>query len=206
MVRYTGPKNRIARRFGINVFGRLRNPLIHKPHPAGAHGAKRRKKSDFGLQLEEQQKLRAIYGMLPRRQLVNYYKKALKSPENTPQELVRQLESRLDVIVYRLKFGATIFHAQQLVSHGHVLVNGKAVNLRSFRVNPGMTVALKEEVHGNTVIKVSVANQAREVPAYLELDESKFQGKSVVAPEIDQVPFPMQVNIPLICEFLAHTS
>src|ERR1700686_2578654 len=120
MARYTGNKNRIARRYGVNLFGRLRNPLLHKPNPPGQHGARRRKKSDYGVMLEEKQKLKAIYGMLSEKQLINYYKKALKKEGNTALLLATFLESRLDTVVYRLKLAPTIFAAQQLVSHGHI--------------------------------------------------------------------------------------
>src|SRR6202521_4800242 len=133
MARYTGNKNRIARRFGANVFGRSRNPLLHKPNPPGMHGARRRKKSDYGVQLEEKQKLKAIYGMLSEKQLVNYFKKAQKKQENTVHLFIEMLECRLDTVVYRLKFAPTIFAAQQLVAHGHILVNGKKVDIRSFQ-------------------------------------------------------------------------
>src|SRR5882672_1316172 len=109
MVRYTGPKNRIARRFGANIFGRARNPLLHKPNPPGVHGAKRKKKSDFGVQLEEQQKLKALYGMLTRKQLVGAYKYAVGLQKNTTQAFMERLECRLDNIVYRLKLAPTIF-------------------------------------------------------------------------------------------------
>src|ERR1700722_2433561 len=91
MVRYTGKKNRIARRFGLNIFGRTRNPLLHKQNPPGVHGARRRKKSDYGLLLEEKQKLKAVYGMLSERQLVNYYKKALNKRGNTAELLAEML-------------------------------------------------------------------------------------------------------------------
>src|SRR5437868_10401853 len=104
MARYTGKKNRIARRFGINIFGRARNPMLHKPNPPGMHGAKRKKKSDYGLQLEEKQKLKAIYGMLSEKQLVSYYKKALSVAGNTASHFAELLECRLDNVVYRLKF------------------------------------------------------------------------------------------------------
>ena len=112
MVRYTGPKNRIARRFGVNIFGRLRNPLLHKPNPPGVHGAKRKKKSDYGSQLEEQQKLKAVYGMLTGKQLIRYFKEAQKSKISTPQAFIERIECRLDNVVYRLKFSNTIFGAQ----------------------------------------------------------------------------------------------
>src|SRR5215204_5323735 len=125
MVRYTGKKNRIARRFGVNIFGRARNPLLRKQNPPGMHGARRRKKSDYGVALEEKQKLKAIYGMLSEKQLVRYFKQALRLAGNTAQQFAQLLECRLDNIVYRLKIAPTIFGAHQLVSHGHIRVDGK---------------------------------------------------------------------------------
>src|SRR5215831_7348553 len=110
-MRYTRPKNRVSRRFGINLFGRARNPLVHKPNPAGQHGAKRKKKSDFGIQLEEKQKLKAAFGMLTETQLVRYYKEAARHHKNTPELFLQSLECRLDNVVYRLKFTNTIFQA-----------------------------------------------------------------------------------------------
>lgn len=205
MVRYTGPKNRIARRFGVNIFGRARNPLIHKPNPPGVHGAKRKKKSDFGVQLEEQQKLRAAYGMLPRKQLISYFRKAAILKEATPTAFLQFLECRLDSVVYRLKLAPTMFSAQQLVSHAHVLVDGKKVDIRSFQVKPGMVVSIKPKSQNMTIIKHSLESQ-RELPEYLSSDPGKFSGKIEVLPELDQVPLPLPVNIPLICEFLSHTT
>lgn len=206
MVRYTGPKNRVARRFGANIFGRLRNPLLHKPNPPGQHGAKRKKKSDFGVQLEEQQKLKAVYGMLTRAQLVRYYKEASRAKGNTPNLFIERLECRLDNIVYRLKLAPTIFAAQQLVTHGHVLVNGKKVDRRSFFVRPGMTISIKPKSQNMPIIKQSLENVAVAVPEYLTADPAKFSGQLLVSPAIDQVPFPIPLNIPLICEFVAHSN
>jgi small subunit ribosomal protein S4 len=206
MVRYTGPKNRIARRFGANIFGKARNPLLHKPNPAGVHGAKKKKKSDFGMQLEEKQKLKAVYGMIPQAQLVRYYKAAMSAKGNTPSLFIERLECRLDNIVYRLKLAPTIFAAQQLVSHGHVLVNGKKVDRRSFFVRPGMTVSIKPKSQQVPIVKQSLDNVHVGVPEYLNSDPEKCAGQLLVSPAIDQIPFPIPMNIPLICEFLAHSN
>ncbi len=206
MVRYTGPKNRIARRFGVNIFGRARNPLLHKANPPGMHGGKKKKKSDIGQQLEEKQKLKAVYGMINQKQLVRYYKEALRQKGVTSHLFLRRLECRLDNMVYRLRLAPTIFAAQQLVSHGHVCVNGKKVDRRSFEVKPGMTISLKTKAQQLSPVKESVENTAREVPGYLELDVPSFSGKLVSEPHLDQVPFPLPLNISLICEHLAHTS
>lgn len=205
MVRYTGPKNRIARRFGVNIFGRAKNPLLHKPNPAGMHGAKRKKKSDYGAQLEEQQKLKAVYGMLSRKQLVRYFKEAEKSSNNTPQAFIERLECRLDNVVYRMKFASTIFGAQQLVAHGHVQVNGKKVDRRSFFVRPGMKISVKQKSQSSAHI-AGALTQAREIPSYISTDPTQFAGELIATPYVDQIPFPLPINIPLICEFLAHTS
>lgn len=205
MVRYTGPKNRVARRFGANIFGKARNPLLHKPNPPGMHGSKRKKKSDYGLQLEEQQKLKAVYGMLTTTQVVRYYKEASKAKGNTPSVFIERLECRLDNMVYRLKLAPTIFAAQQLVSHGHVLVNGKKVDRRSFFVRPGMMISIKEKSQKNDKIQKSVISSG-DVPEYLSLDASTFSGQLLISPAIDQVPFPILINVPLICEFLAHNN
>lgn len=205
MARYTGPKNRIARRFGVNIFGRVRNPLLHKPNPPGVHGAKRKKKSDYGLQLEEQQKLRASFGMISRGQTVKYFQKAARLKESTPVAFIRFFECRLDVVVYRLKLAPTIFAAQQLVSHGHVHVDGKKVDIRSFQVRPGMTVSIKPKSQNMTIIRQSIESN-RDLPEYLTQEPEKFAGRIEVLPELDQIPFYLPVNVPLICEFLAHTS
>lgn len=205
MSRYTGPKNRIARRFGVNLFGRLRNPLIHKPNPPGVHGAKRKKKSDYGIQLEEKQKLKAVYGMLTDKQVLRYYHESVQKEGNTAHLLLQRLECRLDNLVYKLKFASTIFQAQQLVAHGHVLVNGKKVDIRSFEVKAGMTISIREKSHNLKWLKESVENTSRVVPDYLSLDEKKFSGQLLSTPEADQIVLPLPINVTLVCEFLAHT-
>lgn len=206
MARYRGPKNRIARKFGANIFGKARNPMLHKQHPPGMHGAKRKKKSDFGLQLEERQKLKAVYGMLSQKQLVNTYKKALERQGNTASLFLGHLECRLDNVVYRLRLASSIFGAQQLVSHGHVQVDGKKVDRRSFIVKPGMTVSIRASSRQMKPILAAQENISREIPGYLSLEGDKFSGKLLSFPELDQVPLPIPINIPLVCEFISHTS
>ena len=206
MVRYTGNKNRIARRFGVNIFGRARNPLLHKPNPPGVHGARRRKKSDYGLQLEEKQKLKAIYGMLTEKQLVGYFKKATTLKGNTANLFTAMLECRLDNILYRLKLAPTIFAAQQLVSHGHVLVNGKKVDRRSFQVEPGMVVSIKEKSRSLKLITQALDSPHRSVPEYLSQEKDNFSGKLLALPVPEQMPWPIEISLPVICDFLAHTT
>jgi len=208
MSRYTGPKNRIARRFGVNIFGRKRNPLLHKPNAPGVHGARRRKKSEFGLQLDEKQKLKAIYGMLSEKQLIRYYKDAVSKRGNTAHILAQTLECRLDNVVYRLGFAGTLFAAHQLVSHGHILVNGKKVDRRSFRVKPGMVVSIKPSSQKLKSVVESLDNPSNEVPEYLSLDREKFSGTLLSVPMLEQIQgsWPIEVNLAEICDFLAHAT
>jgi small subunit ribosomal protein S4 len=206
MARYTGNKNRVARRFGVNIFGRSRNPLLHKANPPGVHGARRRKKSDYGLQLEEKQKLKAVYGMLSEKQLVGYYKKAASMKTNTATQLAQFLECRLDNIVYRLKFANTIFGAHQLVSHGHILVDGKKVDRRSFQVKPGMVISLKEGSRKMKSVNDSLDNPSRNTPEYVSLERDSFSGKLMALPSQEQLPWPIEINLAGICDFLAHST
>lgn len=206
MARYTGNKNRVARRFGINIFGRVRNPMLHKPNPPGVHGARRRKKSDYGLQLEEKQKLKAIYGMLSEKQLVRYYKQSVQMAGNTVQHFAEKLECRLDNIVYRLKLASTIFGAHQLVSHGHILVDGKKVDRRSFQVKPGMVISVKEKSRKMKSITEALDLGNRSVPEYLSQDRDQFSGQLLAMPLREQMPWPIEIQLPEICDFLAHTT
>lgn len=204
MARYRGAKNRVARRMGVNIFGRSKNPLLHKGHPPGMHGAKRKKKSDFGIQLEEKQKLKAAFGMISESQLRRYLAEAARKHQNTPELLLQLLETRLDIVVYRLRLASTIFAAQQLVSHGHVTVNGKKVNIRSFRVTPGMEVSLDNKGKQFKVVQESVANANRSVPEYMEFNEGMLSGKLLSLPTLGSVPLPLEINIPMVCDFIAH--
>jgi small subunit ribosomal protein S4 len=206
MARYIGCKNRIARRFGANIFGRARNPLLHRPNPPGVHGARRRKKSDYGLQLEEKQKLKAIYGMLSEKQLVRYYQKALRSQGNTAMLLAEMLECRLDTVAYRLKFATTIFGAQQLVAHGHILVDGKRVDRRSFQVKPGMVISVKESSQKMKPVQDGLSSPMRSVPEYLSIDADRCSGQLLAKPVQDQMPWPIEIDLHEVCDLLAHIT
>ena len=208
MSRYRGPKNRVARRFGANIFGRARNPLLKKPNPPGQHGARRRKKSDYGLQLEEKQKLKACYGMLLEKQLVSEFKTSVRKQGNTALNFMQRLESRLDMVVYRLRFSRTIFGAHQLVSHGHVYVDGKKVDRRSFLVKPGMEISIREKSRKMQSIIDSMETAAQPLPDYFELDKDNFKGKMTMEPNLEQIEaqLPIPINIPVVCEFLTHKT
>lgn len=159
MARYTGPKNRLARREGTDLGLKTAGSSAHaqllkrlKILP-GMHGQKgRRKFSDYGVQLREKQKVKRMYGVLER-QFIKYFKIASREPRNTGEALLATLERRLDNVLYRLNFAPTRAFARQLVSHGHVTVNGKKVNIPSFLVDKGMVVQIKQKMMENPVIK-----------------------------------------------------
>ena len=204
MARYRGAKNRIARRLGVNVFGRAKNPLLHKSHPPGMHGAKRKKKSDYGLQLEEKQKLKAAFGMISEAQLRRYFEHAASRHGNTPELLMQRLECRLDTVVYRLRLAPTIFAAQQLVSHGHIRVDGKRVDIRSFEVRPGMEISIQEKSKQCKLIVNSIKNSNKSLPEYLELNEGAMVGKLLSLPSMGSIPLPLEIDVPMVCDFIAR--
>lgn len=204
MARYRGAKNRLARRFGVNVFNKARNPLLHKANPPGMHGAKKKKKSDFGVQLEEKQKLKAAFGLIGDHQLNGYYVEAARKHQNTPEVMMQMLECRLDIMVYRLCLAPTIFAAQQMVSHGHIEVDGHRTNIRSYRVRPGQTISVREKSKKIKTLVDAYQNSTRSVPSYLESQPGEMKGKLLSLPSMDAISLPLDVNIPMVCDFLAH--
>jgi small subunit ribosomal protein S4 len=219
MSRYTGPKRRIARRLGVNIFSSTKDPMLQKRNaPPGMHGAKRKKKSDYGLQLTEQQKLKAVYGMLSQKQLVAAYHKAVKRSQakkahniqvSPAQLFAESLECRLENIAFRLRFGVSIFATRQLVSHGHVLVNGKKVDISSFVVKQNDVISIKPESRKGAIgalIETARATCITDIPDYLSSEEEGFAGKLVDMPEKDSIPYPTKIDIDAVCQFLTHTT
>lgn len=206
MARFRGSKNRLARRFGANIFGKKKSPVAKRSYGPGQHGNKRNKKrSEFGQQLHEKQKLACAYGVVPLKVLSHYYKEALGKKGNTTDHFIQILESRLDVVVYRMKFAPTIFAAQQLVSHKHVTVNGSCVNIRSYRVKPGDKISIKEISRTLPLIQDAL-NAARDLPTYYAYDSATFVGQMLNIPAADQVVFNLAINVPVVCEYLAYTT
>ena len=205
MARYIGPTCKLARREGADLS--LKSPsraidskckLEQKP---GQHGAvaKRGKLSDYATQLREKQKVKRIYGLLER-QFRNYYKKASTRGGNTGEMLLQMLEQRLDNVVYRMGFAVTRPQARQLVSHRGVLVNGKAVNLPSYQVKAGDSIALTERAqkHLNVQEALTLSQQMDLVPSWCEVDAKKFAGVFKAVP--DRADLPSDINEALIVE------
>ena len=187
MARYTGPKTKIARKFGDAIYGPDKN-YDKKNYPPGQHGAnkKRRKLSEYGVQLREKQKAKYTYGILER-QFANLFEKAQRSKGVTGEVLLQLLESRLDNVVYRFGVSPTRSGARQLVTHRHITVNGHVVNIPSFSVKPGDIVGVREKSKSLEVIQNSLGSRRSNV-SWLEWDSASLSGKLINRPERDQIP------------------
>jgi small subunit ribosomal protein S4 len=197
-------KYKIDRRMGENIWGRPKSPVNQRSYGPGQHGQRRRQKiSDFGLQLRAKQKLKGYYGNLTEKQFAGTYAAAAKKRGNTAETLIGLLESRLDAVVYRAKFVPTVFASRQFVNHGHVLVNGKRVNIASYRVKPGDVVSVRERSRNMALVLEAIQSAERDVPDYLEVDGKGLSAKYIRIPELAEVPYPVKMEPNLIVEFYA---
>lgn len=196
MSRYTGPKHKLSRRVGISLSGTGKE--MKRPYPPGQHGPGQRKKvSEYGLQLNEKQKLRHMYG-LNEKPFANLFVKATKMHGISGENFMILLESRLDNLAYRMGLSHTRQGARQLVNHGHVTVNGKKVNIASYHVNPGDTIGLREKSRSLDVVKEAVENR-NYLPDYVTFNDKTFEGKYVRLPERSELP--QEINEKLIVEY-----
>ena len=185
MTKRLSSKHKIDRRLGLNLWGRPKSPFNRRPYGPGQHGqARRRKPSDFGVQLAAKQKLKKYYGDITEKQFLKIYQAASRKKGDTSQILIELLERRLDAVVFRLKFAPTVFSARQLVNHGHVLVNGKVVNKKSYQVNDGDEISLQQSSQNIPMIIQTLSSNERDVPEYLQLEISKCLGKFVRGPQL----------------------
>ena len=168
MTKRTAAKHKIDRRMGENIWGRAKSPLNKREYGPGQHGQRRKGKlSDFGTQLRAKQKLKGYYGDLTEKQFRRIYSDAERVTGDTGENLVGLLERRLDALVYRAKFVPTIFAARQFVNHGHVLVNGKSVNIASYRLREGDVVSVREKSRQLAIIAEAIALTERDTPDYI---------------------------------------
>ena len=205
MTKRLSSKHKIDRRLGLNLWGRPKSPFNRRPYGPGQHGqARRRKPSDFGVQLAAKQKLKKYYGDITEKQFLKIYQAASRKKGDTSQILIELLERRLDAVVFRLKFAPTVFSARQLVNHGHVLVNGKIVNKKSYQVNDGDEISLQQTSQNIPMIIQTLSSNERDVPEYLQLEISKCLGKFVRGPQLTDVPYPVQMEPNLVVEFYSR--
>lgn len=204
MSKRTNSKYKIDRRLGVNLWGRPKSPINSRDYPPGQHGQRRRKPSDYGLQLMAKQKLKGYYGNITEKQFRRYYTEATKRKGDTSENLISILERRLDAVVYRMKFVPTVFSARQFVNHGHVRVNGKRVNIPSYMVKDGDVVSVREKSRQMPMVLLAMESNERDVPDYMEVNFNKLEGTYVRAPKLADVPYPAQMEPNLVIEYYSR--
>ena len=197
-------KYKLDRRMGENIWGRPHSPVNRRSYGPGQHGQRRKgKMSDFGLQLRAKQKLKGYYGDVTEKQFKATYKKAAAIKGDTGQNLIGLLERRLDMVVYRAKFAPTIFAARQIVSHGHIRVNGVKCNIASRRIEVGDVISLGEKAKEMALIAEAQSLPERDIPDYVSVDGSDKVTFTRV-PKLDEVPYPVTMEPNLVVEFYSR--
>jgi small subunit ribosomal protein S4 len=197
-------KYKIDRRLRVNLWGRPKSPINKREYGPGQHGQGRQKPTDYRLQLMAKQRLKGYYGSVSERQLRRYYLEAVRRKGDTGENLVELLERRLDAVIYRMKFAITPFASRQLVSHGHVKVNGRRVNIASYQVKVGDLVELKESSKQLALVLEANALAERDVPDYVEVDHAKGTAKLTRYPGLSEVPYPTRMEPNLVIEFYSR--
>ena len=193
-------KHKIDRRLGVNLWGRAKSPLNARSYAPGQHGQRRKKPTDFGIQLMAKQKLKGYYGNIGEKQFKKYYQEAVRRQGDTGQNLIGILESRLDAVLYRAKLAPTVFAARQIINHGHVMLNGKRCNIASVMLKAGDALQLRDKAKQIPAILEGISSIERDVPEYLEADHDKMCASLVRAPSLDEVPYPVQMEPNLVVE------
>ncbi len=197
-------KFKIDRRLGVNLWGKAKSPVNKRNYGPGQHGQNRKKPTDYGVQLHAKQKLKGVYGNVSEKQLRRYYAEAIRRKGDSSENLIGLLESRLDSLVYRMKFVPSVFAARQFVSHGHVLVNGKKVNIPSYLVKVGDEIAVRSKAKEMAVVIEALAATDREVPDYIEVDANEMKGKYTRTPKLMDVPYATSMEPNLVIEFYSR--
>ena len=204
MTKRTSAKYKIDRRMGENIWGRPKSPVNRREYGPGQHGQRRKGKlSDFGIQLRAKQKLKGYYGDLTEKQFKRIYAEAARVKGDTGENLVGLLERRLDAVVYRAKFVPTMFAARQFVNHGHVKVNGRRVNIPSYRVKEGDVIEVRDKSKQLAIVLEAAGLAERDVPDYMEVDHSKMVATFVRTPSLGDVPYPVVMEPNLVVEYYA---
>lgn len=197
-------KSKICRRLGVNLWGRQKNPLVRRDYAPGEHGQKRRKLSGYATQLMAKQKLKKYYASMTETQFRRAYEEAARLRGDTAENLIGLLERRLDAVIFRTAFVPTMFAARQLVGHGHVKVNGRRVDIPSYRVREGDVIELTEKARNMPLVQEAVQRPEREVPDYLALDLKHMKATFVRTPKMQDVPYPVQMEPNLVVEYYSR--
>jgi len=198
----TAAKYKIDRRMGENIWGRPKSPFNKRNYGPGQHGQRRKGKlSDFGIQLRSKQKLKGYYGDLTEKQFRRTFSEAERLKGDTGENLIGLLERRLDAVVYRAKFAITMFASRQFINHGHILVNGKRVNIPSYRLKEEDVVEIRNKSKQLLVVDDAINNNERDAPDFLEVDYENLTAKFVRVPKLDEVPYPTRMEPNLVVEY-----
>jgi small subunit ribosomal protein S4 len=205
MTKRANAKYKLDRRMGENIWGRPKSPVNKRSYGPGQHGQRRAKKlSDYGTQLQAKQKLKGYYGNITERQFRKYYTDAARRPGDTGENMIGLLETRLDTVVYRAKFVPTPFAARQLVSHGHVRVNGRRVTIASYHVTNKDMIELGAKAKDMALVLEASKSAERDTPDFLEVDHGKMTAKLLRIPKLADVPYAVQMEPHLIVEFYSR--
>ena len=198
-------KHKIDRRLGVNLWGRAKSPINNnRDYGPGQHGQRRKKPTDFGIQLMAKQKLKGYYGSIGERQFRGLYQEASRRRGDTSENLVGLLERRLETVVYRAKFVPTVFAARQFVNHGHVKVNGKRVNIGSYQLKEGDVVEVREKSRDLALVLGAAQSNERDVPQYISADHKKMSATFVRVPQLTDIPYPVSMEPHLVVEFYSR--
>ncbi|MES2984097.1 MAG: 30S ribosomal protein S4 [Pseudomonadota bacterium] len=200
-------KYKISRRLGESLWGRAKDPVNRRNYAPGQHGVAskgKKKLSDYGTQLHAKQKLKAYYGNITEKQFVKLYEEARRMKGDNSENLIGLLESRLDAVIYRMCVVPTVFAARQFVNHGHVLVNGKRVNIASYKVREGDTIEVRERSKQMIMVLESMQSPERDVPDYIDMDEKALKATYVRTPKLGDVPYPVKMEPNLVVEFYSR--
>ena len=204
MSKRVASKYKINRRLGVNLWGRPKSPFNKREYAPGQHGQRRRKPTDFGIQLAAKQKLKGYYGNIGERQFRGYYAEASRRRGDTGENLIGLLERRLDAVVYRAKFVPTVFAARQFVNHGHITVNGKRVNIPSYLVKDGDVIQVKQKSRELPLVLQGVESVERDTPDYIEVDHNQMKATFIREPKLADVPYPVAMEPHLVIEFYSR--
>jgi len=205
MTKRAEAKYKIDRRMGQNIWGRPKSPVNRREYGPGQHGQRRKGKlSDFGVQLKAKQKLRGYYANISERQFRGIYDEAIRMKGDSGANMVGLLERRLDAMIYRAKFVPTVFAARQFVNHGHIKVNGRRVNIPSYRLKVGDLVEIKDSSKELAIVLEAKVLAERDVPDYIEADHNKMTAKMSRIPAPGEVPYPVQMEPNLVVEFYSR--
>jgi small subunit ribosomal protein S4 len=199
-------KLKIGRRLGLNLWGQAKSPFNKRKYKPGQHGPTSRggTNSDYGKQLKAKQTLKGYYGNIGEKKFHRYYAEAVNMKGDTPQNLIGLLESRLDAIVYRAKLAPTVFSARQLVSHGHVYVNGKRVKIASYHVRPGDEITMSDKAKAMPLVVLALESAERDFADYIKVNSGDFSATFVRAPTLEDVPYPVAMQPDLVIEFYSR--